>query len=223
MRNAWLDLPLDDYEAHMALPYVGQAQLLSELLGEALTRYVPRSIALLGCAGGNGFERVITSPVERVIGIDINPAYIERAHARFGHRIAELRLFAGDLETDDFLFKPVELVFAGLLFEYVDVAKVLLQIHSMLQKRGVLMTVIQLPSAIADVTPSPYTTLGILSGALRLVSPSRLVGLAQDTGFHLEEEHLVRSAGGKDFFVQAFRMDAEQTARCERSKTPQRG
>ncbi len=56
MRNSWLDIPLADYESHMALPYVAQAQLLSDLFAEALQELSPESVALLGCAGGNGFE-----------------------------------------------------------------------------------------------------------------------------------------------------------------------
>jgi len=193
----------------MALPYVGQAQLLAELLADALATYGPRSIALLGCAGGNGLDRVANSPVERVVGIDINRAYIEAARAPFGHRNAGLRLIAGDIEKDEFAFEPVEMAFAGLLFEYVNVAKVLPRIYSMIQKGGTLITVVQLPSAIAEVTPSPYTTLGVLSGAFYVVSPAKLARLAADSGFLLERERVVRSAGGKDFHVQAFGVNAD--------------
>ena len=32
MRNPWLDIPLDDYESHMSLPGVGQAQMIETLL-----------------------------------------------------------------------------------------------------------------------------------------------------------------------------------------------
>ncbi len=56
MRDPWLDIPLADYEGHMALPYVAQAQLFSGLFAEALQEFSPESVALLGCAGGNGFE-----------------------------------------------------------------------------------------------------------------------------------------------------------------------
>jgi hypothetical protein len=53
--NPWLTIPLSDYEAHTALPQVGQAQLLADLFAAEL-----RALAVVGrgarCAGGNGFE-----------------------------------------------------------------------------------------------------------------------------------------------------------------------
>ena len=30
MSNPWLSIPLEDYEGHMSLPAVGQAQMLAE-------------------------------------------------------------------------------------------------------------------------------------------------------------------------------------------------
>lgn len=107
MKNPWLDIPLDDYESHMTLPHVGQSQLLSQLLGEAIESYRPSSIALLGCAGGNGLERVPSTSVERVVGIDINQRYLERTADRYRDNIPHLELFAGDLGVDRFVFKVV--------------------------------------------------------------------------------------------------------------------
>jgi hypothetical protein len=31
--NPWLEIPLEDYEGHMALPSIGQAQFLANVLG----------------------------------------------------------------------------------------------------------------------------------------------------------------------------------------------
>src|SRR5438309_637460 len=52
MGNPWLQIPLTDYEGHMSLPYVAQADLLADLFGLALQRHLPDSVAVLGCAGG---------------------------------------------------------------------------------------------------------------------------------------------------------------------------
>jgi ubiquinone/menaquinone biosynthesis C-methylase UbiE len=205
MRNPWLDIPLEDYEAHMTLPYVGQAQLLSELFGKAIAEFRPRSVAVLGCAGGNGFERIRAGEVERVVGIDISPDYIERTRTRFNARVPALELFVGDVETDSFPFRPVELVFAGLLFEYLDVGRAMPRIRSMLRPRGTLVTVSQLPSSAAEVTPSPYRSLGTLSSVLRLVSPQTLTELAAASGFEPLDAQIVAALGGKQFHVQAFR------------------
>ena len=53
--NPWLTIPLADYEAHMALPQVGQAQLLADLFAAELRERSPSSVAVLGCAGGKRF------------------------------------------------------------------------------------------------------------------------------------------------------------------------
>ena len=50
MKNPWKDIPLADYEGHMAK--VAQAQLLAEVFGEVLKEYSPQSIGVIGCAGG---------------------------------------------------------------------------------------------------------------------------------------------------------------------------
>ncbi len=41
--NPWLTIPLADYEAHMALPQVGQAQLLADLFAAELRARSPSS------------------------------------------------------------------------------------------------------------------------------------------------------------------------------------
>ena len=38
--NPWLNIPLDDYEGHMSLPTVGQAQMIADQLDRALARWV---------------------------------------------------------------------------------------------------------------------------------------------------------------------------------------
>ena len=205
MKNPWLDVPLDDYESHMALPHVGQAQLLSQLLGEAIETYRPLSIALLGCAGGNGLERIPSTSVKRVVGIDINEQYLDRAAARYRDHIPLLELFAGNLGVDRFIFEPVDLVFAGLIFEYVDPVQLFKQALSMLVSGGRLVSVLQLPSSIEDVTPSPYTSLKSISSVLKVVPHEKLTGLAIEAGFDVEMKRVVAATGGKNFQVNTFR------------------
>jgi hypothetical protein len=207
MRNPWLDIPLADYEGHMALPNVGQAQLLSDVLASALSKYAPRSVAILGCAGGNGLDRVSSNVTERVVGVDLNPDYVLHAHTPFDHRIPLLELLVGDVQKDAFAFAPVELVFAGLLFEYVDAEAVLARIRAMLCPGGTLLTVVQLPSTrIAEITPSQFASLGALAPVMRLVPPKLLTQLAAALGYHATEAQTLEAAGGKEFQVQAFRL-----------------
>jgi len=205
MKNPWLNIPLADYEGHMALPYVAQAKLLSDVFADALKIFSPQSVAVLGCAGGNGFDRISSQITKRVVGIDINPEYIHDTRKRFNDRLPALELFAGDIQTDVFGFLPVDLVFGSLLFEYVDVDVVLVNIRSMLTASGKMVTVVQLPNTgIPEVTPSPFTSMRALSSAMRLVPPEILERLAAVQGFELIGSRVVESAGGKLFQVQTF-------------------
>ncbi len=205
MKNPWHNIPLADYESHMALPDVAQAQLLADVFADSLDKYLPQSVAVLGCAGGNGFDRISANVTERVVGIDLNPDYIRQLRARFDHRVPNLELFVGDVQTDEFAFSSVKLVFAALVFEYVDPDAVLLKVRSMLRDDGVLLAVLQLPTAtIPEVTPSPFPSLDTLSSVMRLVPPDRLRHLASARGYIERDAQLVVAAGGKQFQVLTF-------------------
>jgi len=122
MRSAWLDIPLADYEGHMAYPSVGQAQLLADRFERLVLRYLPKSVALIGCAGGNGLQRLAAGQLERIVAVDINPHYVEQSGIRHSHRLRNLELLCADVQSASLSFAPVELLYAALLFEYVDVS-----------------------------------------------------------------------------------------------------
>lgn len=207
MRNPWLDIPLIDYEGHMASPQVAQAELLGDVFEGMLKEYSPRSVAVLGCAGGNGFERIAPAATDRVVGVDLNPSYIKNAGARFRGRFTALQLLVGDIHTDAVTFEPVDMLFAALLFEYVEVASVLQRLRALLNRGGVLGTVVQLSNASAPmVPPSPFVSLAALSSFMHTVPPSYLRDLAADHGFEQISSDLVESRLGKHFQVQVFRV-----------------
>ena len=58
MHNLWLTIPLSDYEGHMWMPSIGQADMLSSQFASLLAEFSPASVAVIGSAGGNGFDRV---------------------------------------------------------------------------------------------------------------------------------------------------------------------
>lgn len=210
--NPWLRIPLADYEGHMALPYVGQAQLLAEILGAALDKHKPGSIALLGCAGGNGLEEVASRHIERVVAIDINPSYIEETRTRWSNCLTRLTLLVGDVQTENVVFAPVDMVYAALLFEYVDVPRTLANIRPMLCEHGVLVTVTQLPSASTfAITPSPFSSLSSLSSIMNLVPPKRLIKLAEESGYRQTEEYIRDAKHGKQLSVQSFQLACDKT------------
>ncbi len=191
----------------MVLPNVAQAALLGDLFAEMLEAYAPRSVAVLGCAGGNGLERISPDITKRVVGVDINPAYVGACGGRFWSRHPGLELYVGDLEKEDLGFAPVDLVYAGLVLEYVDVAAALKRIRPMLEPGGVFGTVVQLPSpGTAVVTPSPLAHVQALSRVMRLVSPKGLQELAARQGLEQTASRQVKSRAGKGFQVQTFRL-----------------
>jgi hypothetical protein len=207
--NPWLDIPLADYEAHMALPQVAQASLLADIFGTLLREQIPASVAVLGCAGGNGFERIDPAATERVVGVDINPSYVRELRLRFQGCFGWLDAICVDLDGEGPRCAPVELAYAALLFEYVEVPVVLARLAVLVVPGGVLGTVVQLPNpTVPVVTPSPYTSLGALSERLRLVPPDQLRAWALRVGFCECRRRELTAAGGKRFCAQVFRRES---------------
>jgi len=203
-RSVWLDIPLGDYEGHMALPSVGQAAMLADQLALLIARTSPRSIAIAGCAGGNGLERV-GPPVERVVAIDINPAYLDAVRARHAHRVRGLELHCGDVQSPVLSFEPVDLIFAGLIFEYVDPMPALATFRRNARPAAVLVALLQLPTGGHEaISPSPFRTLGKLAGEMRLVDPAELERAATAAGFISEDSRVIGLASGKRFHLRIF-------------------
>ncbi len=188
----------------MEFPGIEQAQLLSDVLSKALEQFAPGSVAILGCAGGNGFER-IPSGVSRVVGIDLNPQFVAATEARFGGRFQNLELIAGDIQDHAVSFAPVDLIFAGLFLEYVDVEIVIARTSSLLTAAGHLVTVLQVPDVNhRQVSTSPFSSLQAVGEVMQLVPPFRLQSAAEAQGYIQLDSHRIASAGGKQFQAQIF-------------------
>ena len=213
MRNPWLDIPLGDYEAHMALPGIGQSQLIADQLDILVRTYAPSSVAILGCAGGNGFERLIGTSVSRVVGVDINPQYIEKTRQRYAGRVPGLKLLVGDIQTLTSLFEPVDFIYAALIFEYVDIARAMSVLRHHCKPKGVLAVLSQVPhETLPEVTPSPYSSLRLLEPGMHLLSHEGLQRHATQAGFTPEDSRNVLSPGGKQFTVETFRFSLNTPA-----------
>jgi SAM-dependent methyltransferase len=207
MSNPWLDIPLADYEAHMALPTVGQSQLMADELDGLVRRHAPTSLAVIGCAGGNGFDRLSGTSVTRVVGVDINAAYIEQARRRYLGQIPGLELYVADVESAGVLFEPVDLVYVALVLEYVDTERAVRAIQRHCKPGAVLAVLLQLPhEELAHVSPSPYTSLQRLGSRMQLVAPEVLQEHVRQAGFTDECSRTVGATGGKSFAVLESRL-----------------
>ncbi len=219
MTNPWLDLPLADYEGHMAHPDVAQSPLLAEVFAQHLNIFRPQSVAVIGCAGGNGFERIDRAITRRVVGVDLNGRYLEQVRRRFQtdferlDRIFErldlvfehLELIEGDIQTNAVEFDPVDLVYAALVFEYVDVDATLARLRRFLNPGGALVTLVQLPSTeLSPVSPSPYRSLLALESVMNLVDPDHLQAIAGHHGLRQLSCSTRETGSGKRFQVQTF-------------------
>ncbi len=67
----------------MNSPRVAQLDALADLFEETLRKCSPDSVAILGIAGGNGLSRIDPSVTTRIVGVDINPTYLEAVCNRF--------------------------------------------------------------------------------------------------------------------------------------------
>jgi SAM-dependent methyltransferase len=206
VNNPWLSIPLADYEGHMSLPNVAQAPALAAELGSLLQRVRPASAALLGCSGGNGLEQVDRKVTQRVVALDINPAYVEIAKARFGESFAAFEPIVCDItQVDAAPFRPVALLFAGLLLEYVPLVPALRFIRSGLESGGVFGCVVQQESESMDrVSPSPYASLSILSPYMRILSPRDVALAAESCGLKEETAHALHMPNGKVLVSQIY-------------------
>ena len=160
---------------------------------------------MLGCAGGNGLERIAPDMTRRVVGVDLNGRYLDQVRARFGTRFEQLELVEGDLQTSAVAFTPVDLVYAALILEYVDVEATLGRMRDFLNPVGVLVTVVQLPSAdLPAVTPSPYRSLEVFESVMQFVAPKALRATAERNGLRQLSSATRQTPAGKQFQMQVF-------------------
>ncbi|MBF0528832.1 MAG: methyltransferase domain-containing protein [Deltaproteobacteria bacterium] len=205
MNNPWFEIPLSDYESHMSLPTIAQAEMLAAQFSEVMGKFSPESVAVIGCAGGNGFDR-IPSATKRVIGVDINPSYIAAASSRHAGRVPGLEFHVADIQAGPLPLDPVDLIYAALVFEYVSLPAALGNLSRVCRPGGHLVSVFQKPSAHEHaVSPSPYLSLQKLAPLMRIIPPAELTQCAASFGFTLESEKTLVLNSGKEFAIQVYR------------------
>jgi SAM-dependent methyltransferase len=206
MINPWLTIPLEDYEGHMSLPEVGQAEMLVNELGKLLAAYAPTSLALVGCAGGNGFKEAAEAGATRIVGIDINADYLEDAWERYADWIGDLELHCLNIEEDVAQCSPVQMVYAALIFEYVNTTKALNNLRDLCLPNGIFAVVLQLPKqGAANVSPSSFHSLKTLSSIMQLIVPEEFRTTAEEEGFCFLAEKVIALESGKQFSLLVFK------------------
>lgn len=207
MRHPWLEIPITDYEAHMALPSVGQARLLGTVLERTVARFRPRSLAVLGVAGGNGLELIDRSIVRRVVALDFNSEYLALCTRRFAASFPEFESVLHDLSQGPPAVKPVECIFAGLVLEYLCVDQFCDYLASLLTTGGSFAALLQLPSAtLPEISASPFSSLARLESALSFVDPTSLDEALSARGFTRIASERFDLDSGKSFHYASYQV-----------------
>ena len=202
--SPWLGVPLADYEGHMQSPGVEQLDALSELFGEALAGCRPASVAVLGVAGGNGLDRVACGFTTRVVGIDVNPAYLDAVRGRYADRL-NLELHCVDLARQPATLEPAQLVHAALVFEHAGAGRCLESALALVAPGGALSVVLQLPGEPGqDVAPTPFPSIQSLKPHFSLIDPVWLQERLAQCEFSLIRQARRGLPAGKAFWMGIF-------------------
>jgi hypothetical protein len=204
MPNPWLDVPLADYEGHMSAPEVQQLSALSDLFADALAFCCPASLAILGVAGGNGLDRIDLAVTTRILGIDLNPSYLDTVRSRYPH-VHGLELCCLNLAEQIVDLEPVELVHAALIFEHAGTSRCLENAVRLVEAGGALSVVLQMPSeGNANVAPTPFPSMQNLKSHFTLVDPAPLRDSLERRNYRLVHETRCSLPAGKAFWLGVF-------------------
>lgn len=209
-QNPWRQISLADYEAHMGSDGAGQLAPLSELFGRHCRLTDPARVAVLGCAAGNGFEQVDPGRIERLVGIDLQAGYLREARRRFARWGARLQLICARAELCPLRAGSLDLVSAGLIFEYCDPARLVARAAEIIASGGHLSVALQLPSRAGApvVSATERHSLRELTAIMRLVPPDRLGELLRERGLTLVESEEIPLPFGKAFHAGLYRKEA---------------
>ena len=188
----------------MNSPEVQQLEVLSDLFYEAITLRRPSSIAVLGVAGGNGLDHIDGKITSRVVGLDVNPQYLDVVRRRYS-QLPGLTLHCVDLAEQAINIEPVQLVHAALIFEHTGVSRALENAISLVADAGALSVVLQLPSKVSqEVGRSGFPSLQKLASHFSLIDPAVLRASLEERSFLLIHETRRELPASKAFWMGIF-------------------
>lgn len=191
----------------MNSPEVGQLLVLAKLFAEALAIRRPGSVAVLGVAGGNGLDRIDGEITKRVVGVDLNPVYLDAVRRRYPH-LPSLELHCIDLAEQAVNVAPADLVHAALVFEHAGVDRCLENALALVAKGGALSVVLQLPAETAQqVGTSAFPSMQSLKSHFSLIDPGWLRQTLQARKFQLIYDVRRALPAGKAFWMGIFRCE----------------
>ncbi|WDF48018.1 class I SAM-dependent methyltransferase [Chryseobacterium sp. KACC 21268] len=202
--NPWNTIPLDDYEQHMRHQEVAQAQLISALTNKYLTKYEPENILFLGISGGNGLEHIDANKAKRICGIDINQSYLEETKKRFGEKLEQLELFNLDISESIQSIIKADLLWAALIFEYVDLDNALRFVDNNMTESAKLIITIQSNNGAGSVSPTGIESIKSVKDIFKIVNKDELQEVASKFGLELTASEENGLPNGKSFTTFVF-------------------
>jgi len=200
--NPWRSISPDDYEKHMGHPAVNQQQFLSKCFKTSLKNNTPEKILIIGCGTGCGLEHVDSSITNRVTVIDINAEFLKALKQRYQNKISGLETMNNDLYEHNFGDEKFSLVYAGLVFEFVNPKRILNKLSECLQEKGRLEFVLQLPNEhLPAVSSTNIDSIKQLSSFAKLVDVDDFCKECNSVGLSLVESSIETLDSGKSFFL----------------------
>ncbi len=198
MYNPWLDIPSDDYEDHMNA--AGQLSIIGDELKKSLIEFKPESLLLPGAATGNGLEHINPNITKNIFAVDINPQYLEILRKRFVSKLSGLQTYVCDIEIEMPLIPKSDMIFAALLFEYVDPVRTLYNLSSVLKNMGTMIVILQKTGNSSFVTNTGYKSIQTLAEFANEVDVEYFISIANSSQL-VEESRMNIPVGNSKYFV----------------------
>lgn len=197
--HPWQQIPYSDYEEHMMNKSVYQLQTLNHIFATHLKSLCPKSVLVLGCGAGNGFENIDDHITDKVIGIDINESYLEICKDLYSSKNYSLELLSCDFEKEKLENIKVDFISCALFFEYVNIEKALSKIHMMLKDHASLNIVIQRSNKINFVSNTQIESLNVLDGIASEIDEKQFEDTLIEKGFVIGTKEIRKLPNGKEF------------------------
>ena len=196
MSNPWEQIPLADYESHMALDSVRQLQALDAMMAVQLAEQDGKRVIVFGVAGGNGLGHADPARIRRLYGVDINPDYLEACRGRYPALAEVFVPVLADVRDPDCRLPRADAVIADLFVEYVGYQA----FADAVEKTGAgeVSVGIQLNQGDGFVSDSPYLHVfdRLEEVHVQMEEPPLTAALAEK-GFHLTERQVTPLPNGK--------------------------
>ena len=181
-----------------------QLTALSDLFKRVLDYCRPRSVAVLGVAGGNGLERIESKITKRIVALDINPQYLDAVQKRFA-TLPGLELHCADSNSEQLHISRRNWCTLRRFSNTPNCAITSTMLYLWSCQEARLSIVLQLASELEQsVAVTEYSSMQTLKEHFALINVGEFCRLLEQKGFHLLERLNQSPPGGKGLWLGIF-------------------